>query len=97
MEEQPVEEFVFENMDEFYNYISASPILHQSPKFYVFYNVYTEMIKGCKCAKKQRGVEAKAAYLEMANLEMESYMALKQGIYCIKLKFKHNGNVFAEF
>ena len=89
-------EHTFNNMDEFYSFISNGLLQWSSPYLTDFYNKYGLINQGCKCGKKKKTNAAKEAYYRIKDVEGDIVVMLKRGIPALKIVLKDGEHVIAE-
>ncbi len=90
------EQYVFESMSEFYEFLVPTPFDGLEPRFTTFVVLYRNINKGCGCKKKERVSKALEAYRDVRNMSDVSKAVLKENIYTLKIVFKQDGEFLFE-
>lgn len=84
------EQHVFENMQEFYNFLLPTTLENLEPRLATFYAAFESIGKGCNCSKKKKIDHAKVAYIDVKNLSSPTQYALKNALNVAVIIFKHD-------
>ncbi|MAF24900.1 hypothetical protein CL634_04925 [bacterium] len=94
---QRKEVVTFDDMDVFFNALSAERIWGTDPQLHTFWVAYDHINQGCGCRKKARIAAAEVKYLEMAGLHEATQVFLKASFNTKKIRLAHNDEIFCEY
>ena len=91
------EEHVFENMQEFYDFLLPTTLENLEPRLATFYAAFEGIGKGCKCNKKKKIEHAKMAYIDIKNINDGTQYALKNALNVAVIIFKQDNQEIFRF
>lgn len=87
------EEYVFESMDSFFEWINQGGVHLIHPGLAQFHEAYTNIRKGCGCNRKKRVSHAKNCYIHLKDLPDEVVLEFKRAFVAKKIILKHDNVV----
>lgn len=90
------EQHTFNNMDEFYTFLTEGHLQFSDPRLEEFYNLYSKINEGCNCSKRKRISRAKDSYYNMLQLNDEMTLMLKRSAPANKIIFKDGETLIGE-
>tara|TARA_Y100001938_G_scaffold81289_1_gene112027 strand:- start:320 stop:646 length:327 start_codon:yes stop_codon:yes gene_type:complete len=93
--EKAKEEHIFESMDEFFQLLNNHSLQHLHPVLMDFHETFSNINKGCGCAKKKRIRIAKDTYANIKNIDPGIALEFKRKFVAKKIILKHEGVVYS--
>ena len=97
MSREIVEEYVFENMDDFFKSINEGDAWRMHPALGDFHEAYSKINIGCGCNKKPRVQRAEYTYARVPNMDQGTAFELRHHYGAKAVILKHRGIVVGSF
>ena len=89
-----LEEYVFESMDQFYDWLCTTSLFQHHEHLGEFHRVYTSISKGCSCGRKKKVQKALALYTTVhEKIDPDTRLDMRRSAQAKCLIFKHEGKV----